>query len=186
MTTLAPREVGQSDSGTGHQRDDHPYLRLVPSPSHSSETPDSGTAIEDFYPEGFEDVGELGAGLRVLSETIEHLEEAREASLEERIFDSDDLAIRASRAALDGFRYATIGEGWSTILVAVHAAIRNRGEQLTVPQLEQLAIVCRVLRNEPNLGRSRALDAIETLEQVDLDPMPEALAILGELGDESP
>jgi len=186
MTTLAPREIHEIDFGTGRRTDDHPYLRLVPNSRPVGDTPDEPVAkLEDFYPEGFEHVGELGSGLKVLSEAIDHLDAALSATIEGRTFEGDDLAIRSSRCALDGFRYTTIGNGWGALLVAVHAAIRNRDEALTVTQLEELARVCRELRLEPSLSEERAIDAIERLEAVDLQPTPEAFVPFAELTDET-
>ena len=111
---------------------------------------------------------------------IERLQAARQ-----HIIDNDDPVDADYHVTLfqgdlpELFYFSASIEGFSTLVVAIHDALRHReGESLTIEQVNALIKCLSLLRDKPFMSYDAALDLIDELEAVGFNPEPpEALAV---------
>ncbi len=136
-----------------------------------------GAAAEDFYPNAEFSRPELKIAFILLDEITERLTEALHYSRDENFVGSDDCINRIVALLPELFCCRSIGDGFSSIIVAFNCSINNKnGEFLNEKELIVLLQVVKRINSEPFISFEEALNEIESIEDSGLIVGPESLS----------
>ena len=148
-------------------------LRLVDS-SFTESRQRREMSVDILYPQTETSSSDISSALRLLSEAITHAEKAVSCEDEQDIMGADDAITHIEIMMPELFCCRSLGDSYGLIIASVMSSLANRrGEPLTTIQVRTLWLALKALRQEPFMTYEKALDVVDSLEEVNMNIEPQ-------------
>nr|WP_320192249.1 hypothetical protein [uncultured Desulfobacter sp.] len=128
----------------------------------------------------------IATAFTLLDEVVDRIDEAREATQNTSIIDSDNAMLHVRAILPELFCCRSIGDGFAAIVNAVYHSIMNHGQDkvFSETQLTVLRIVMKKTSEQPFMQFDDALDLVMDLEDAGFEVEPGHYSIFEEIADE--
>lgn len=120
--------------------------------------------LKEIYPEIGQD-SNLGTILKLLSESVNHLLDAKDNMVKGRLLESDSHIQHFSIKLIKLFLQMDMVDGFRMVINAINISLENmKGNILNLNQINTLIAVLNGLKKAPFLKEDQALDYIDKIE----------------------